>query len=64
VPANAPGHTVTEVPSTATFAPNISSISSVCRRVEWGSATVVGDAAVSPASNSADFTCAEATGGW
>ena len=48
---------------TSSLAPHADSNSSVCTRVSTGSRTTVSSAAPSPASSTADFTWALATGG-
>ena len=56
------GRTVTLVGRTVTLAPASCSMRSVWSRVGAGSTTVVSPSAYSPASSTADFTCALATG--
>ena len=51
------------VVSVATVAPKPASMRSVWSRVGSGSITTVSPGACSPASSTADFTCAEGTGG-
>jgi hypothetical protein len=53
---------VTVVPAPRTSAPRKRSMRSVWSRERSGSVTAVSPAASSPASNSEDLTCAEATG--